>query len=115
MKTKNSLSKRRRDFPSLTRKHNGIPLAYFDGPAGSQVPKHVTDAIGSYYRRSNANTGGAFVTSVETNKLVDEARSVLATFLGATDQRTISFGANMTTLNFSLSKAIGRALHKGDE
>jgi cysteine desulfurase family protein (TIGR01976 family) len=112
---KDLLSKRRKDFPSLTRKQNGIPLAFFDGPAGSQVPKHVIDAIGSYYRKSNANTYGAFVTSIETNKLVEEARTAAATFLGAADYRTISFGANMTTLNFSLSKAIGRALRKGDE
>jgi cysteine desulfurase family protein (TIGR01976 family) len=112
---KDPLSKRRKDFPSLTRKQNGIPLAYFDGPAGSQVPKHVINAIGSYYKRSNANTYGAFVTSIETNKLVEEARTAAATLLGAADYRTISFGANMTTLNFSLSKAIGRALRKGDE
>jgi cysteine desulfurase family protein (TIGR01976 family) len=115
MKSTDQLSKRRKDFPSLTRKLNGIPLAYFDGPAGSQVPKHVIDAIGSYYKRSNANACGTFVTSVDTDKMVQDARSAVATFLGATDNRTISFGANMTTLNFSLSKAVARALKKGDE
>jgi hypothetical protein len=115
MKSTDQLLKRRKDFPSLTRKLNGTPLAYFDGPAGSQVPKHVIDAIGSYYKRSNANACGTFVTSVDTDKMVQDARSAVATFLGATDNCTISFGANMTTLNFSLSKAIARALKKGGE
>ena len=115
MKTTDQLSKRRKDFPSLARKLNGTPLAYLDGPAGSQVPRHVINAIGSYYKTSNANTCGAFPTSVDTDKMLEDARSAVATFLGATDNRTISFGANMTTLNFSLSKAIARALKKGDE
>lgn len=115
MKKTHSLSGRRRDFPSLARKLNGRPLVYFDGPAGSQVPKQVIDAIGSYYKRSNANTRGAFLTSSETDRVMDDARATVAEFLGANSPRTISFGANMTTLNFSLSRAIGRKLRKGDE
>lgn len=115
MKTTDTLLKRRKDFPSLSRRHNGSPLVYFDGPAGSQVPKQVIDAIGSYYRKSNANSGGVFKTSVETDKILRDARSVVAAFLGASDSRTISFGANTTTLNYSLSKAIVRSLHPGDE
>ncbi len=115
MKTTDPLTKRRKDFPSLSRKHHGTPLAFFDGPAGSQVPKQVIDAIGSYYRTSNANSCGAFVTSVETDRALEDARSVVASFLGANDSRTISFGANTTTLNYSLSKAIARSLHPGDE
>ena len=115
MKTNDVLSKRRRDFPSLARRQNGKPLAFFDGPAGSQCPRFVIDAIESYYKTSNANSYGAFVTSVETNILLDESRTAAATFLGARDNRTISFGANMTTLNFSLSRAIGRSLQRGDE
>jgi cysteine desulfurase family protein (TIGR01976 family) len=115
MKNPRSLSSRRKDFPSLARKQNGKPLVFFDGPAGSQVPKQVIDAIGLYYRRSNANTGGSFPTSVETDTVMQETRATVAEFLGAPDGRTISFGANTTTLNFSLSRAIGRTLRKGDE
>jgi cysteine desulfurase family protein (TIGR01976 family) len=115
MKTMDPLIRRRKDFPSLRRKQNGTPLAFFDGPAGSQVPRQVIDAIASCYKTSNANSGGAFLTSVETDKTLNDARSVVATFLGATDGRTISFGANTTTLNYSLSKAIARSLHPGDE
>jgi cysteine desulfurase family protein (TIGR01976 family) len=106
---------RRSDFPSLKRSHNGFPLTYLDGPAGTQVPQQVIDAIAQYYLTSNSNTHGCFVTTRETDQLLEETREVVATFLGAKSKRTISFGANMTTLNYSLSKAIVRALKAGDE
>ena len=115
MKKGQLLGSRRKDFPSLARKLKGKPLVYFDGPAGSQVPGQVIDAISLYYERSNANTRGAFVTSVESDKLEEDTRNTVATFLGAPDGRTICFGANMTTLNFSLSKAVARSLRKEDE
>ncbi len=108
-------AKRRRDFPSLGRRVNGKPLIYFDGAAGSQVPVQVINAMTEYYKQSNANSGGAFVVSAETDQAREDARATVAEFLGASSGMTISFGANMTTLNFSLSKAIGRALRKGDE
>jgi len=106
---------RRRDFPSLRRTHNGQPIAYLDGPAGTQMPQQVIDAISGYYAASNANTHGLFVTSQETDALIDETRDIVAQFLGASSGETISFGANMTTLTFSLSKAIARTLREGDE
>ena len=115
MKQQRSLSQCRRDFPALTRKQNRKSLVYFDGPAGSQVPNQVIDAIGEYFRRSNANSGGTFVTSTESDALREESRATVAEFLGAKSAGTISFGANMTTLNYSLSKAIGRTLRSGDE
>ena len=115
MKKRAGLERYRKDFPSLARKIGGKPLIYFDGAAGSQVPTQVIDAMATYYRRSNANSGGAFVTSVETDEVREDARATVAEFLGAGSGKSISFGANMTTLNFSLSKAIGRALRKGDE
>ncbi len=107
--------KLRKDFPSLNRKVNGFPIAYLDGPGGSQVPGKVIDAISNYYKTSNANTHGYFITSIETDKIISEARDAAAAFLGAENGDCISFGANMTTLNFSLSKAIARSLQKGDE
>ncbi len=105
----------RRDFPSLSRTLDGRPLAYLDGPAGSQVPEKVIEAVAAYYRTCNANTHGAFVTSRESDEVVRGAREAAAAFLGAPSWREISFGANMTTLNFSLSQALVREMKPGDE
>ena len=109
------LGDRRADFPSLKRTHKGLPLVYLDGPAGTQVPQQVIDAISAYYTTCNANTHGQFPTAIESDRLLEQARRTVATFLGAPDSTTISFGANMTTLNYSLSHAIGRLLRTGDE
>jgi cysteine desulfurase family protein (TIGR01976 family) len=105
----------RRDFPALERTWNGRPLAYLDGPAGSQVPQRVIDAISDYYRTCNANTHGEFPTSRESDRLVHETREAAAAFLGAPSWREISFGQNMTTLNFALSHALGREMKPKDE
>jgi cysteine desulfurase family protein (TIGR01976 family) len=106
---------RRGEFPSLLRTHNGFPLAYLDGPAGTQVPQSVIDAIARYYSTCNANTHGRFPTAEESDRLLDEARALAAEFLGAPGAQCISFGANMTTLNFALARAFGRLLREGDE
>jgi len=105
----------RQDFPVLERTENDVPLAFLDGPAGSQVPASVIEAISSYYRTCNANTDGAFVTSRESDALVRSARETVAAFVGAPSWREISFGANMTTLAFALSHALAREMKPGDE
>jgi len=105
----------RRDFPSLARTFNGLPLAYLDGPAGTQVPEAVIQAIAGYYRTSNANTHGEFPASRETDEMLHATRETVAAFLGAPSGREISFGQNMTTLNFSLSHALVREMKPGDE
>jgi cysteine desulfurase family protein (TIGR01976 family) len=106
----------RQDFPALKRAlDDGRPFAYLDGPAGTQVPRQVIEAISGYYERCNANTHGQFITSWESDKLVWEAREAVAAFLGAHGPATISFGANMTTLAFALARALGRKLKEGDE
>lgn len=105
----------RAHFPALQRQYQDKPLIYMDGPAGVQVPQQVIDAIAHYYQNSNANTHGAFLTSQETDAVMDTARQKMADFLGAEGPETISFGQNMTTLNFSLSRAIARGLQPGDE
>ncbi|HUG53669.1 MAG TPA: cysteine desulfurase-like protein [Vicinamibacteria bacterium] len=105
----------RADFPSLLRRHAGHELAYLDGPAGTQVPSPVIDAIAGYYRTSNANCHGQFVTSEETDAMIASTRDTVAALLGAPSGRTISFGQNMTTLCYSLSHALGRLLREGDE
>lgn len=113
--TTNEILRCRNDFPSLSRTYNGYPLAYLDGPGGTQVPQQVIDAISWYYTTCNANTHGAFITAQETEQVVEEARKAMAAFLGAPSSAEISFGANMTTLTFSLSKALVRELKPGDE
>ena len=90
------------------------PTAFFDGPGGTQCPDSVIDAISGYLRESNANLGGPFGNSRRSDALVAEARLTAASFLGC-DPGETTFGANMTTLNFALSRAAGRTLHAGDE
>jgi cysteine desulfurase family protein (TIGR01976 family) len=90
------------------------PLALFDGPGGTQVPDEVIDAMASYLRTSNANLGGPYAPSRESEALVANARLAAAGFLGCAPEETI-FGANMTTLNFALSRTVGRGLAAGDE
>ena len=109
------LQSRRSDFPSLRRQFQGEPLTYFDGPGGTQVPQQVIEAIAHYYTTCNSNTHGSFVTTRESDAMLQQTREAVATFLGAPGPQCVSFGANMTTLNFSLSHAIGRSLKEGDE
>ncbi|WP_166820630.1 cysteine desulfurase-like protein [Thalassoroseus pseudoceratinae] len=110
-----SLAEVRQQFPALTREVNGQLVAHFDGPAGSQVPQRVADAVSSYLLERNANRGAPFATSRESDALLDDAHKVLAAFLGATDPGTIAFGANMTTLTMHLSRALSRTWQAGDE
>jgi cysteine desulfurase family protein (TIGR01976 family) len=90
------------------------PLVFLDGPGGTQVPDEVIDAIARYLRESNANLGGPFPTSRASEALVAEARLAAASFLGCAPEETI-VGASMTTLNFALTRALGRGLRAGDE
>ncbi|MEY2439591.1 MAG: hypothetical protein QOI34_976 [Verrucomicrobiota bacterium] len=101
-------------FPALERVHQGQPVAYFDGPGGTQVPRPVVDAMSDYLYRHNANTHWAYPTSEETDAIIDSARAVLADFLNATPNEIV-FGANMTTLTFHLAHALGRGYHAKDE
>ncbi len=90
------------------------PMAFFDGPGGTQVPDSVIDAIAHYLRSSNANSGGSYATSRATDELSRHAHETAAGFLNATEAEVL-FGANMTTLNFSLSRAASRNWVAGDE
>jgi cysteine desulfurase family protein (TIGR01976 family) len=105
----------RAQFPSLQRVHNNYPMIFLDGPGGTQVPDNVINAISDYYKTSNSNTHGEFVTTQETDTLISRARKSAAVLLGAEGEETISIGQNMTTLNFSLAHGIARVLHPGDE
>jgi cysteine desulfurase family protein (TIGR01976 family) len=105
----------RKQFPALQRQYNNDTLVFLDGPGGTQVPTQVIDAVSNYYKTSNANAHGAFITAQETDVVLDSTREKMAHFLGAEGPSTISVGANMTTLTYSLSKAIARKLQPGDE
>ena len=89
-------------------------LAFFDGPGGTQVPDEVIDAIATYLRESNANVSGPYETSRRTERLVADSRLAAASFLGSAPDEVI-FGANMTTLNFALSRTAAREWNEGDE
>ncbi len=104
----------RAQFPSLSQKVNGQPAVFLDGPGGTQVPQRVIDAISDYLKRNNANTGGAYATSRNTDAMIAGARSAMADFLGC-DADEVVFGANMTSLTYALSRAIGKGLRTGDE
>ena len=104
----------RAHFPALDRIHNGEPVAYFDGPGGTQVPRQVGDAVLEYLYHHNANTEWAYPTSIETDAALVSAREALADFLNAAPDE-IAFGANMTTLTLHLARALGRRLSAGDE
>jgi cysteine desulfurase family protein (TIGR01976 family) len=103
----------RAQFPALERRHRGAPVAYFDGPGGTQVPRAVVDAMADYLYHHNANTHWCYPTSEETDALITQARTALADFLGASP-REVAFGANMTTLTFHLARALGRSWGPGD-
>lgn len=109
------VKERRNNFPSLTRIVAGHQAAYFDGPGGTQVPQQVIQAISHYYVTCNANAGGPFVTSQETDQTVDRMREATAALLGAPSPSTISIGANMTSLAFALARALSRTIAPGDE
>jgi cysteine desulfurase family protein (TIGR01976 family) len=104
----------RSQFPSLSQTVNGWPAIYFDAPGGTQVTGGVIHAISDYLTRSNANTHGAFVTSQRTDQVLADAHRAMSDFLSC-EPDEIVFGPNMTTLTFSLSRALGRELRAGDE
>jgi cysteine desulfurase family protein (TIGR01976 family) len=104
----------RNQFPALRRMVDGRPAAYLDGPGGTQTPQRVIDAVGDYLASHNANGGGRYVTSEETDAVQEAARLAGADFLGCGPDE-VSFGANMTTLTYFLADALGRRLQSGDE
>jgi cysteine desulfurase family protein (TIGR01976 family) len=104
----------RSHFPALRRTNNGLPVAYFDGPGGTQVPQEVVSAMSDYLLHHNANTHWVYPTSVETDAMLSAARQALADFLHASP-REIVFANNMTTGTFHLARALGRNWGPGDE
>ena len=104
----------RSHFPALSRSHAGHPVAYFDGPGGTQVPRAVVRAVSDYLCHHNANTHWAYPTSKETDEQIAYTRQAMADFMNASPSE-IAFGANMTTLTFHLARAFARRCVAGDE
>ncbi len=104
----------RADFPALDRRENGMSVAYFDGPGGTQVPRAVAEAVSTYLLHHNANTHWAYPTSAETDALLDDARATFADFFNATPA-DVSFGNNMTTITFHVARGLARGWAAGDE
>src|SRR5215470_18008661 len=104
----------REQFPSLKLQVNGRAAAFLDGPAGTQVPKQVMDAVQNYFLTSNANTYGAFETSRRNDAMILAARAAMADFFNCNASEVV-FGQNMTTITFALARAVGRDLKAGDE
>jgi cysteine desulfurase family protein (TIGR01976 family) len=105
----------RRQFPALHQRVNGQPVAFLDGPGGTQVSQAVIDAMSSYLSDGSSNLGGPFLTSRRTDEVVQTARLAMQDFLNARRPEEIAFGQNMTSLTFAVSRAIGRTWNPGDE
>ncbi|MEX2317578.1 MAG: aminotransferase class V-fold PLP-dependent enzyme [Pirellulales bacterium] len=101
-------------FPALERRYAGVPIAYFDGPGGTQVPRCVVDAMVDYLYSHNANSHWNYPTSAETDEIIDGARAALADFVGGSPDEIV-FGANATTLAFHVSRALAPLFSAGDE
>ena len=104
----------RKQFPALKREINGHAIAYLDGPGGYQVPECVIKAVEYYLINMNANVGNEFETAEQTTAMLQNAREIFADFFNCTWEEVI-FGANMTTLNFSLAQALMREMNAGDK
>ena len=104
----------RAQFPALRREHRGQPVAYFDGPGGTQMPEVVADRMRDYLLNHNANTHWEYPSSHETDEILESARHTFADFLNAA-WNEIVFGPNTTTMIYHLSRALGRTLGPGDE
>jgi len=109
-----STTRIRNHFPALERIHNNWPVAYFDGPGGTQVPRYVVEQMSDYLFHHNANTHWQYPTSSETDAAIEKARQLFAEFLNASPTE-IAFGSNMTTLTFHLSRALSRDFSTQDE
>ncbi len=104
----------RAEFPALSRRFNDRPVAYFDGPGGTQIAKAAVDGMVDYLKDHNANTHWAYPSSAETDAIIASAREGMADLLNASSDEIV-FGANMTSLTFHLSRALARRFRPGDE
>src|SRR5690349_7486200 len=104
----------RSHFPALSRQVDGQTAVYFDAPGGTQACDAAIRAIAAHLTDGTANSGGPFVTSIETDRLSDDAHAAIADLLGAQPEE-VAFGHNMTSLTFAVSRALARDWQEGDE
>lgn len=104
----------RKQFPSLEIEVNGFPAAFLDGPGGYQVPTSVIKSVENYLVNMNANSGGAYLTSQRNDEMLKSSREIFSDFFNCADDE-VAFGANMTTLSFSLAQALMREMKAGDK
>src|SRR5690348_7794969 len=105
----------REQFPGLAHRQQGQSVAFFDGPAGSQVPRAVANAVHRYLLETNSQHGGLFEVSRASDAILAAGHQALADFVGAADPDCNAFGANMTTITLAVSRAIARTWKPGDE
>ncbi|NNE21397.1 MAG: cysteine desulfurase-like protein [Rhizobiales bacterium] len=105
----------RDQFPALAITDNGTARVYLDNPAGTQVPQRVIDRMISVMTETNANLGGFFTTTLEAEKVVDEAHRAMAAFYNAASAREIIFGQSMTALTLHMSRCLAKGFRAGDE
>lgn len=105
----------RRQFPALSRSIAGRSVCFFDGPAGTQVPQRVIEAMSHYLAHTNANHGGLFATARESDRMLEQAHRGVADLLGTSDPDTVVFGQNMTSLTFHISRSLSQTWKPGDE
>ena len=103
----------RSQFPALALTDKGQPRVYLDNPAGTQVPVQVIQRMSDYLIHCNANQGGTFKTSIESDLILEEAHQAMADLLNAGSSSEIIFGANMTTLTYAISRSLGKRFQKG--
>jgi cysteine desulfurase family protein (TIGR01976 family) len=102
-------------FPALRRTLDGRPVAYLDGPGGTQVVDGAIAAMTGVMEAGGANHGGLFVTGRESDATVEAARAAIADFFNAAGPDEIAFGQNMTSITLSVSRALAWTWQPGDE
>ncbi|MEK6248101.1 MAG: cysteine desulfurase-like protein [Planctomycetales bacterium] len=105
----------RGQFPALQRKVGNQTAIFFDGPAGTQVPQRVIDVMTHYLSETNANHGGSFATSIESDCILAESHQAFADLFNTDDPDELYFGQNMTSLTFALSRSLAQTWDPGDE
>jgi len=100
----------RSNFPSLDR-----PAVFFDNPGGTQIARQSAERMQKYLYECNANHGGTFATSQESDRVLEEAHAAMADLLNAARPEEIVFGNNMTSLTLHISRSISRTWNPGDE
>jgi cysteine desulfurase/selenocysteine lyase len=107
----------RADFPILSERVHGKPLAYLDNANTTQKPLAVIETIDRYYRRMNSNVHrGNHFLSQQATAAVEEARRTVQAFLNAKEDREIIFTRGATEAINLVAASFGESeIRAGDE